>query len=281
MHLKEIHNEGVATSPYKSTCTKCKIELSSKVCLRTHVQQYHGPEVEAKCPECNKIFGNLQKLRWHMPVHREKLFRCTQCPKTFRSQYFLNYHTVSHSNVKAFVCELCGIRLKTKVCLKTHIAGVHEMRKQKKYRRSIQCTLCEDIFPTLTVARQHFFKIHTENPAAAWKEFRSLCCGCCYIRFESTVQRQEHYNQYEALHDKSQQLMRNPKTKCERRPRNYVPWSQVIHPHKCDICKHTYKTPDSLKSHMRVHSKKPRPFKCEVCDSVNLYSVFFSFVFSF
>lgn len=260
-HLQKIHNEGVATDPFKSICTKCNIELSSKESLRTHVKQYHGPKEETKCPECNKIFGNLQKLRWHMPSHREKLYRCSECPKSFRMQCLLDHHTATHSNVRAFVCELCGIRLKTKIGVKSHIASVHENKKQKKYRRSIRCTLCEDIFNTLTNAKLHFFNTHTENPNAAWKEFRSLCCGCCYIRFDSTAQRQEHYSQYEANHDRSKQTLKQPR---ERRPRKCVPSSHTERPHKCDICMQTYKTMQTLEKHKKVHSNKPRPFNCEV-----------------
>lgn len=255
LHLKAIHTDGVASSPYNSTCTKCNVELLSKESLRAHVQQYHGPAVEAECPECNKTFANQRKLIFHMPTHKEKLFQCTECPKSFRQQSFLDKHSVAHSDFRAYVCEQCGTGLKTKNALKRHISGVHEMKKQVKYRRSIACTMCDVKFPKFIEAKEHFLAEHTR---AAWKAFRSLVCGCCYIRFASTVQREEHYSQYLANHDKS----KSRKTK--RGPRKYVSWTQTERPHQCDICKNTYSTPATLNGHMKMHHNKPRPFKCEV-----------------
>lgn len=189
-----------------------------------------------------------------MTTHREKLYQCTECAKSFRHQSFLDKHTEIHSSIRAF-CDLCGLGLSSNNHLKRHIAGVHENKKVKKYRRSIECTLCEVIFPRLTEARVHFFAKHTK---AAWKEFRSLCCGCCCIRFDSTVIRDAHYSLYEGDHDKS-------KSRLKKRGRpKFVSWSQKQRPHECDICKYTYKTPDSLENHMKRHHKNPRPFKCEV-----------------
>lgn len=256
LHLQQIHNEGVATDPYKWICTNCdNLELSSKVSLRAHVQQCHGPENESKCPDCNRIFGNLKKLRWHMTTHREKPFQCTKCSRKFKNKSFLDKHTAMHANFRPYVCELCGLRVTTNNALKRHILGVHEMKKQKKYRRTIKCTLCEVEFPKLIEAKEHFSAKHTK---ADWKEFRSLCCGCCYIRFDSTVQREQHYSQYQANHDKSKTRLKT------FGPRNYVSWRLTERPHQCDICKNTYKTPDTLKGHMKMHHKKPRPFTCEV-----------------
>lgn len=236
-------------------CTKCNLELSSEENLRNHVQQYHGPEDETKCPECKKIFANLRKLKRHVANHRQKPYQCTQCEKSFRHQRFLDKHSAAHTTIRAYVCELCGLGLSSNNHLKRHIAGVHENKKVKKYRRSIDCTLCEVIFSNLTEARVHFFAKHTK---AAWIEFRSLCCGSCYIRFESTVIRDEHYSLYQGNHDKSKNrtIIRGPK--------NLISWSQRKHPHECDVCKYSYKTIDSLEKHMKMHHKKPRPFKCEV-----------------
>lgn len=252
MHLQQIHSEGVATNPYKSICTKCNLELSSKENLRKHVQQFHGPEDETKCPECMKLFGNLRQLKRHLATHREKPYQCTKCGKNFRYQIFLDKHIATH---RAYVCELCGVGVSSNTHLKRHIACVHENKKEKKYRRSIACTLCEVILPKLTEAREHFFAKHTR---AAWTEFRSLCCGTCSIRFDSTVIRDAHYSLYQGNHDKSKTRMK------ERGFRKQIPWSQRKRPHECDICKYTFKTTDSLEKHMKMHPKKPRPFKCEV-----------------
>lgn len=261
-----MHNEGVATDPYKWICTNCNQELSTKKSLRTHIQLYHGREDESKCPECNKTFANLKKLRWHMSVHRERPYKCTVCPRKFKNKCFLDKHSATHSVVRSYVCELCGLGLSTNNGLKRHIAGVHEMRKQKKYRRSITCTLCDVKFPKLLEAKEHFLAIHTKD---SWKEFRSLCCGVCYIRFDSTAHREEHYKQYQANHDKA-------KTKLKKSsPRNYVSWSLTERPHECDICKNTFKTPESLAGHMQIHHNKPRPFKCEVCCIIFIFNFFF------
>lgn len=193
-------------------------------------------------------------------MHREKRFQCSQCPKSCISQHMLNMHFVKHSNVRPYVCEVCGLGVKSIKSLLRHIAGVHEMRKQKVYKpdRCIKCTLCDQAFAKLKVAKEHFFTIHTESPKTAWKEFRSLCCCTCFLRFESIDDLHEHYSQYTSNHDKPQHYVNN---RAKNASRKFVP---IDRPYECDICKNTFKTPDSLKGHMKKHSKKPRPFKCEV-----------------
>lgn len=264
-HLQEIHSDGVATNPYKSVCTKCgNRELMSRNRLRIHVRQSHCPEIEVQCPVCNKTFTNQNKLSSHKFMHREKQFKCSECPKSYISQHMLNMHAVKHSNFRPFVCELCGIGTKSRESLRRHIAGIHEMRKQKAYKpdRLIKCTLCDETFAKLTVAKEHFSTTHTENSRTAWNKFRSLCCCKCFLRFESIDELHEHYSQYTAYHDKPQHYLKNKVI--IKGYRKFMRLRQIDRPYECDICKNTFKTPDSLKGHMKKHSKKPRPYKCEV-----------------
>lgn len=208
--------------------------------------------------------ANPKKLNWHMQQHREKRFHCTECPKSFRSQCILDVHAAKHSNFRPYICEQCGMGTKSQASLQRHIEGIHEMKKQKcyKYERSIKCTLCDEIFSKLTVAKRHFSTKHSEGGQTAWTQFRSLCCSCCFLRFDSTVELEEHYSQYGPNHDKPlkyQQIKRGTKP-----VKQYVSWSQIERPYVCDICKNTFNTPESLSGHMKTHSKKPRPFKCQV-----------------
>lgn len=254
------HGPSVFKDPF---CALCQMDFPSKESLRNHIKRLHITEKQIKCPDCDKTYSNTKKLIWHFRTHSEKSFHCSECPKICATKMTLKRHATMHSDERPYMCELCGIRTKSKVSIRRHIIGVHEMKKQKNYkvRRPLKCPLCDEKFVKLSKMKLHLNEFHAELAILAWKRYRSLCCIICYLKFDSTEALDEHCRKFGGAH-------KRPLLSRRKHTRQYdidnLNYRKVDHPFECNICKNTFKSQNALNSHMNNHSDKPRPFKCEV-----------------
>lgn len=255
------HGPSVLKDPF---CSLCRMDFPSKEYLRNHFKEFHITQKQIKCPDCDKTYCNTKKLIWHIRTHSEKSFQCTQCPKICTTKITLKRHSAMHSNERPFMCELCGIRTKSKVSIRRHIIGVHEMKKQKNYkaRKPLKCPLCDDKFEKLSKMKRHLNELHAELARSAWKRYRSLCCVICYLKFDSTESLEEHLRKFSNTHKRP--LLSRRKHIRQYDIDNLQHRTKADRPFECNICKNTFKSQNSLNSHTNNHSDKPRPFKCEV-----------------
>lgn len=255
------HGPSVSKDPF---CALCEMNFPSKESLRSHIKEFHITEKQIKCPDCEKTYSNTKKLIWHIRTHIEKNFQCPQCPKICTTKITLKRHAAMHSDERPFMCELCGIRTKSKVSIRRHIIGVHEMKKQKNYkvRRPLKCPLCDEKFVRLSKMKLHLNEFHAELARSAWKRYRSLCCVICYLKFDSTEALEEHWRKFSVAHKRPLLSRRKHIRQYDTDDMHYR--SKVDRPFECNICKNTFKSQNALNSHTNNHSDKPRPFKCEV-----------------
>ena len=167
-------------------CVFCEEKEVKKINVTHHIRKSH-PEIEDyKCKVCNKKFGNVSNLEDHFHIHhRPHPYQCINCDFTsggkrrvwehFKNQHLPKnpkkrfdckrccYTTHIHHLMKQHLqnthgdgpekieCDQCGVMLRGKASLHTHI-------KVKHGRERYQCSRC----PYRAITRS-YLKIHEES----------------------------------------------------------------------------------------------------------------------
>ena len=98
-HVKNVHSEG------KWGCEKCPLKFRSICKLKGHMKIHINKPV--KCSICQRTFkskaicsSHKSKLHPTKPkLPTKKVWRCTDCPKSFKSDRGLRYHKSLHKKV--------------------------------------------------------------------------------------------------------------------------------------------------------------------------------------
>lgn len=117
-----------------------------------------GDKIWYSCTMCNAKFPFMPNARTHVRTQhlRPKLFACSICNRSYRSQNDLERHSKVHIE-RPYQCEMCHRRFDTNEKLKIHFAGQHEGRE-----RRFQCGNCDKMFLTMQHLKQHVL-IHSED----------------------------------------------------------------------------------------------------------------------
>ncbi|XP_014666665.1 PREDICTED: uncharacterized protein LOC106808451 [Priapulus caudatus] len=165
-HMR-VHADGGRNRMFQ--CGVCEYKTSRKEHYTRHTNNVHTSRRPFLCDLCGKAFKRADALRQHKGTHmqteeREFPFHCHMCEKGFRSQAHLSEHMASHSDLRAFLCELCGASFKTRSVQRKHILTIH------KNPRAHQCDQCDKRFNTSYALRRHT-KLHypTEDALPAEK----------------------------------------------------------------------------------------------------------------
>ncbi|XP_076094611.1 uncharacterized protein LOC143065128 [Mytilus galloprovincialis] len=142
-------------------CTLCSYKSIRKEHLVRHVNNVHTDHRPFLCDICGQSFKRKDALSQHKITHVDKLnrnyaFHCTVCKKPFRSKTHLNEHMAMHSNIRQYLCDICGTSFKTKSCQQKHIKSIHHNP------RSFECNSCLKRFNTKFALLRHL-RIH-EKP---------------------------------------------------------------------------------------------------------------------
>ena len=112
----------------KLSCTNCHIcgKNVRSTFLKFHMRNHTSEKIYG-CTECNKTFRSQQSLTIHMRYHTgERPFKCHICNKTFAQRGHLNIHVALHSSTKPYLCKFCGKAFATQGYVSNH---------EKKYCR--------------------------------------------------------------------------------------------------------------------------------------------------
>jgi hypothetical protein len=108
-------------------------------------------------PGCGKRFVRSSHLSTHVRVLHEKikLFKCTECPKTFGTKPALNVHLMSHSGERPYRCKHpgCERRFRQKMHMLRHVR-VHTGEKP------FICHVCKRGFSQASSMRRHMKNRH-------------------------------------------------------------------------------------------------------------------------
>jgi KRAB domain-containing zinc finger protein len=200
-------------------------------------------ENKYKCLECGKIFSNYQTFYHHKKMHERIIYRCVQCPSTYKSKHGLRYHIKTVHKLLKFECHQCQSTFKAKYTLKCHMT-VHF--NSELY----PCNQCPARFFKHAALHHHSLICSKSNvnnlnridvPAPqkqaqivtdvknVEKEYKCLECGKIFSIYQKFYQ---HKKMHEGIR------------------------------YRCAKCPSTYKTMNGLDYHSKIHHHDLPKFEC-------------------
>lgn len=220
------------------SCHVCQNAYRSQTLLNRHIKRQHQPAVPSQCPQCGKVFINQDRLQNHMVRHTEKKFECDICKRMFLLKKDLKEHIIiMHCNDARYTCQKCGKSFQSTFVIKHHLEKGCQVRHKPRHARLpyneskniIKCHLCERSYLCGKSLQKHY---SSEHPGADWSSIKETICPECYRKFETVEMMQLHYKSHTSI--------------------------------QCSICRKRMVCEESLQRHMLTHSKKERPYSCDV-----------------
>ncbi|XP_046546588.1 zinc finger protein 761-like [Haliotis rubra] len=235
--VKSVQRPSKTVSVWR--CSVCDRVLSSKGCLRVHMNIHTG-ERRYKCETCNKEFNQKTHLICHMKTHNKQSaqsisqvntqFSCRVCGKSFTSSLGRNSHMRCHkagkvasmkSTDKLFKCKFCGKVFPTywrqKRHIKLHMKELgpirvkHSNKKIASQNEAYKCNECDLTFRSYVDLNQHC-DTHTKvQPAGSQGDTGQgvYQCVTCDRTFRSYVYLKLHTD----THELQNQIDRVPVTR--------------------------------------------------------------------
>lgn len=165
-HQKKHSGEFIAS------CKDCPMKFRSTKELKEHRATCHTLD-SFICDICGKTLSSMSALKEHKLTHdpnygKVRDFECEICGKKFLSSRNLKFHTKQlHSNIKSFVCSICGKSVSSKNCLMTHL-------KMHTGVKDFSCDVCNKSFASKDYLMVHK-RLHTGD--------KPFACNICGKRF--------------------------------------------------------------------------------------------------
>lgn len=138
-HLAHIHN--IEHNSFKQIkCHICSRISVTPFLFKRHLQS-HSNARDFTCEHCNYRSKSKQSLQVHLiKVHdivddndelRDKLrkYKCNQCTAAYHTASRLNYHLLSHSNIRSFQCAHCDKSYKFLHSLQKHLSNCKNLKE--------------------------------------------------------------------------------------------------------------------------------------------------------
>uniref|UniRef100_A0A182JQP8 C2H2-type domain-containing protein n=1 Tax=Anopheles christyi TaxID=43041 RepID=A0A182JQP8_9DIPT len=172
-HMKNKHQERTYC------CDECGKRFPFKARLTAHVKKMHTSK-DVVCDQCQKSFSKYTIEDHRRAVH-ESRYICEHCPRTFKSRVSLTQHMEEHveglrKSVSA-TCDKCGVVLRDKYTLQTHIKRMHTEHPPAS------CGSCGKVFKS-----KHNLSVHLANVCTE----RSFPCPICGKQFKKKIKLTEH-----------------------------------------------------------------------------------------
>ena len=147
-------------------CNVCSKHFLRKKELKTHLQNNHSKYLTNChfCQFCPEFFVTKQSKETHLLIHSD-VVRCSYCKKIFLTIEEKENHQKSKRDCRKIFderlqCSECGLQIKRKSTLNTHMRKVH----LKLYQ--YQCNNCKRLYSSIDCVERHLKAIHKiENPS--------------------------------------------------------------------------------------------------------------------
>lgn len=105
------------------SCKYCPKKFKVPGGLHSHIQWNHKRVRNHKCEICNATFISSSSRSTHIRKNhlKEKKYACDSCGKKFFSKSELQRHSLTHTGVKNFHCNMCDKSYQTRYGLNCHL----------------------------------------------------------------------------------------------------------------------------------------------------------------
>lgn len=150
-------------------CLSCEIKGTGAF-SRAQSTQHEGLLI---CAYCNSKFRFKSWLKRHVTKHmKNKVYRCSQCWKTFSRSDNRDQHQRRHTENKLHGCQICGANFVNLSNLRYHKRQKHSEQKEVH-----QCPQCPAQYKNRHDLMYHDNRVHThKNP------FKCPACECVFPR---------------------------------------------------------------------------------------------------
>ena len=241
----------------KYSCQHCQLTFTLKRFLKTHscqVLRKTGKNLEkiCQCDQCGRAFSSNGQLSQHLLNHMAEFpFKCTECPKAYKTEYKYKKHMTFH-NKEDIQCEFCKQMCISVLAYKLHI--------RRKHRYTLECEVCKREFNNTPSFRTHMRIHNKEKPYA---------CTECTFSFHS---KSSLFNHNKNIHTEFMQG-REQSHVCHICGKAYFTTHRLkvhteshneLRSHLCTQCGNGFKGTAGLKKHMERHNTPEIP--CSHCN---------------
>jgi DNA-directed RNA polymerase subunit RPC12/RpoP len=241
---------------------------------------------EHKCLECGKSFSKYRKFYDHKKSHRGIIYRCIQCPSTYKSTKGLKDHSRTVHELRKFECHHCQTTFKAKRTLKRHMSlhfnsivyqcAARFFKHAALQHNSLICSNsnvnnlnCIDV---PAPQKQAQVKTNVQRKKVE-KEFKCLDCGKIFSKYRNLY---NHKKRHEGI---IYQCAQCPSAYQTRYGLTYH--SRTMHElrkFECHHCQSSFKAKITLKRHMTVHFNIiEKEYECLECRKIfSNYQTFYN-----
>ncbi|KAJ1527612.1 hypothetical protein ONE63_007575 [Megalurothrips usitatus] len=306
-HMGVIHN---ITTPSDTIKKKTAFTWRTNPIKRMPLKQY-------QCSRCERRFKLKHALKHHADVCKDRLqaerdllarksssLVCSfaHCCRAFKTVEELEEHALTHTKRSSWLCDICGLVLKSASNYRTHIARHDELAHEYNY----QCNLCRKRFKLQNRYDDHMKKHDVQQQyicASCGKVFgtlnglkqhevlhgeRKLQCRFCPHRFH----RRDHLRIHENSHAKGKKThdthsVASRTYTCRfcisvKVVTRFTSMSELMkhysdahtpeerlqsdsEPPGCQFCGQGFMVKERLRNHEHAHTNE-RPYKCPTCN---------------
>ncbi|XP_063392173.1 zinc finger protein 91-like [Cydia fagiglandana] len=243
-------------------CDICSREFTRYRKYLNHIRG-HGCE---ECPQCGKkIFDHMNRMKYHLLTHKdmERLFKCSECDKSFKHKAILTTHVARvHTGKDAVMyCAQCNKQFKNAYSYNSHMkySGQHVSSEMLTHN----CTECSRVFPTGTMLRRHTESAHSDE--------RRYECTVCHTAQLHRVQQSVPDGHY-AAPAHGERAQRRAEIRVHSVPHGIV-CRFILCRHNYTECSRVFPTGTMLRRHTESAHSDERRYECTVCHTAQLHRV--------
>ncbi|XP_053696779.1 zinc finger protein 62 homolog [Sabethes cyaneus] len=253
----------VNRQPYYK-CELCGKAYHSQHGLDCH-RSVHQEFQRFNCDVCQKAFANVKDMNYHKKrVHVEASYVCDVCGKGFKLHTQLKVHAQIHQQQKRHQCEFCGKSFAQRNGMTAHlrIAHAEQLGTAALAEREITCDLCGKKLKGKICLKLHM-KLHADDRNFAC----SYCDKKFIVKQDKIRHEQNHTKEYRfkcRFCDKGS-TRRKLILVHEAKQHNVTVNEDLGPSHVCTVCGRSFLSPSALQIHMSLHSCE-LPVPCTRCD---------------